>query len=470
MRRYLIVLVGVLTFSAARAKPPVSGSVKPLSLEEALRYAEKNQNKIKNALLDQQSSLAKSKEITGLAYPQIKGKGGINYSPLVAAFEVPNFIKTAIVGDSAAGIPGLVQKKYLDSLAVVNYPNTIPLAFQPKWSSTATLEASQILFDPSVMVALQARQALKELSEKSVALTVQDVKVAVTKSYYNILIAEKQRALVDQNVIRMQQMEHETREIYKAGLAEKIDVDRVTVIVNNLQTQRIRLQQMVSLAYLSLKFQMGMPLEEQIALTDSLTDDYLGNDLLEAQLNYQARGEFQLLEVQNRFLSYDVKRYKLAWLPTLALFGNYGYTLYNADRLFDPKDSWQKSALIGASLNVPIFDGFQRKQKLRQAEIAVEKNENDIEQLKNALTLEKENARIMLGNNVLALQNQKANMKLAEEVYNTARVKYKEGVGSSLEVINAESSLKEAQTNYFSALYDVITARVDLQKALGQLQ
>lgn len=465
MRRYILLFTAVL----ALAQTSLHAQEQSMSLEECLRYAERNQVKIKNSLLDEQSTIAKNREITGMAYPQIKGKGGISYAPLVAAFAVPNFIKTSIAGDAGTGQPGLVDAQYLDSATVAQTPNTIPLAFQPKWTTTATLEGSQILFDPTVMVALQARKVLEELASKSVSLTRQDVKVAVTKAYYNVLIAEKQRILVDQNISRMQQMEFETNEIFKSGLAEKIDVDRITVVLNNLQTQKIRLNQMIGLAYLSLKFQMGMPLNTALVLTDSLSDKTLSSDLLTRELDFNTRNEYQMLQLQHKLYGYDVKRYKMGWIPTLSLFANYGYTLYNDSPLFDAKDNWQKSALIGTSLNIPIFDGLQRRNKLKQAQITLLKNENDIENLKMALTLEQENARIGLSNNVLALENQRKNMTLAEDVYNTARIKYKEGVGSSLEVMNAESSLKEAQTNYFTALYDVISAQVDLQKALGQL-
>lgn len=466
MRRYLFSLLMMTTILPFTLQAQDTAR---LSLEDCLKFAERNQIKIKNSILDQQSSLAKNREITGMAYPQLKANGGINYAPLVAAFEVPNFIKTAIVGDPSTGQPGLVDNQYLDPDVVAHTPNTIPLSFQPKWTTTGSLEGSQILFDPSIMVALQARKALEELAAKSVEITVLDVKVAVSKSYYNVLVAEKQKSLIDQNISRMEQMEYETSEIYKNGFAEKIDVDRITVTLNNLRTQKIRIDQMIKLAYLSLKFQMGMSLYQPIVLTDSLSENNITGELLQQDLDFNSRNEFQLLQVQKKLYSYDVKRYKMGWIPSLSLFGNYGYTLYNSERLFKTGDTWQKSALIGASINVPIFDGFQRRNKLKQAQITLEKNENDIENMKMALTLENENARITLRNNVLALENQKKNMQLAEEVYNTARIKYKEGVGSSLEVMNAESSLKEAQTNYFTALYDVTTSRVDLQKALGQI-
>jgi outer membrane protein TolC len=452
--RRLLILIASLPFALHAQE------AQRMSLEDCLRYAAQNQIKIKNALLDQQSTLAKNREVTGMAYPQINAKGGINYAPLVAAFEIPDFISGAI--------KGAVQSQYLND-TFRNAPiGTLPLAFQPKWTTTGTLEASQILFDPSVLVALQARKTLEELAAKSVDITVQDVKVAVTKAYYNVLIAEKQQGLVEQNLTRLQQMEHEMNEYYKAGFREKIDVDRITVALNNLKTQQIRIDQAIGLARLSLKYQMGMPLQTPIALADSLSDNSLNSDLLVDELDFNARNEFELLQIQNRLYSYDVKRYRLGWIPTLSFFGNYGYTLYNQAKLFEPGGNWQKSALLGVSLNVPIFDGFQRRNRLKQAEITLQKNENDIENLKMGLGLEEQTAKISLRNNLLTLANQRSNMELAEEVYNTARIKYNEGVGSSLEVMDAESALREAQTNYFTALYDAMTARVDLQKALGQ--
>lgn len=459
MRRYLFRL---LTLSALLPLNLWAQDTTRLTLEECLRYAEKNQVKIKNAILDQQSSDARNREVTGLAYPKVNAKGGLNYAPLVAAFQVPDFISGAI--------KNAVQPQYLDPAFRDAPVGTLPLAFQPRWTTTGTLEASQLLFDPSVMVALQARKALEELAAKNVDLTIQDVKVAVTKAYYNILVAEKQQLLVVQNITRLEQMEHEMNEYYKAGFREKIDVDRITVALNNLRTQDIRIKQMIGLAYLSLKFQMGMPLERPIALADALSENGIASDILVRDLDFNARIEYQLLQIQNRLNAYDVKRYKLGWLPTLSLFGNYGYTLYNSDRLFMQGDQWQRSAMIGTSLNIPLFDGMQRRNKLRQAQFTLQKTENDLENLRMALRLEQENARISLRNNLLALENQRNNMQLAEEVYNTARIKYNEGVGSSLEVMDAESSLREAQTNYFTALYEVMTSRVDLQKALGQFK
>lgn len=462
MRGYLLI-IAVVALSAYTAK--AQEETPSMSLEECLQYAAHNQVKIKNAMLDYKSAIAKNKEVTGSAYPQVTAKGGLNYAPLVAAFAVPNFIKTIVAGD--ATMPGLVNDAALNQDVVNAMPDEMALAFQPKWTTTGSVELSQMLFNPSLTIALKARKTLEELAEKSVDLTTQDVKVAVSKAYYNILIAEKQQELIRKNIDRLEQMESETKDIYKAGFVEKIDIDRLTVALNNLRTQNIKVKQMIELAYLSLKFQMGMPLEEQISLSDTLTENAMTSSLLTEELDFNTRKEFQLLQIQNKLYNMDVTRYKMGWLPTLNFFGNYGYTLYNMARLFDPQDQWQKSSMLGLNLNMPLFTGFQRKNQLKQAQYTLEKNKNDMDNLKMALTLEKENARITLRNNLLALENQKENMQLAEEVYNTARIKYKEGVGSNLEVMDAEAALKEAQTNYFSALYDVMTSKVDLQKALG---
>ncbi|OSZ82362.1 hypothetical protein CAP35_03580 [Chitinophagaceae bacterium IBVUCB1] len=441
------------------------GQENKLSLDDCIAYALKHQAKMKNARLDQKSSLARNKEVTGLALPNLKLSGGINYAPLVAAFDVPNFIKFGVIGTGRGD--NLVDPSVINQNTTS--PDIISLAFQPKWTTNPQAEVSQILFDPGVMVALQARKRLEELAQKSLDLTEEQLRVAVIKAYYNVLIAEKRKGLLDQNVTRITQLEKETKAIFETGFAEKLDVDRVTIALTNLKTEENRVKQLVDLTYMALKFQIGMPLDRLISLTDTLSDSYIDKEILTHSLDFEKRKEFQLMQIQNKLYRYDLKRYKLGGLPTLVAFGNYGYTMFNSKNLFDDADKWQRSALLGIKLTIPVFDGMQRRNKMLQSKYALEKNENDIENLKYALEMEKESARISFESNISSLDNQRKNMKLAEEVYHTSQIKYKEGIGSNLEVMNAESALKEAQTNYFSALYDVINTRIDLQKALGEL-
>lgn len=469
MRRSLLFSLALITLLLPTQSFAQTDETIALSLEEAIDYAMKNQKDMKNAILDQKSSLAKNREVTGLALPNLNANGNVSYAPLVAGFLVDNFIKTAIVGTPDGTQPGLVKSDALNQQAVQYTPDQINFALQPKWTTTAKAELTQVLFDPSIMVALQARKALENVAVETIEMTEVQLKASVTKSYYDVLIAEKRKALVDKNVERISELERETRKTYEVGLAEKIDVDRITVSLNNLKAQQTTTNQMVQVAYMSLKFQTGMDLHQDIILTDELRDEEISAELLTHPFDFNNRAEYRLLETQSKLLSYDVKRYKLGWLPTLSAFGNYGYTLYNMNKLYEKGDQWQKSAMLGVQLNVPIFDGFQRKNKRLQAVYALEKNKNELENLRSGLELERLNAQIALRSNISNLENQRANMQLAEEVYDISRTKYKEGVGSSLEVMDAETALKEAQTNYFSALYDAITAKINLQKALGEL-
>jgi outer membrane protein TolC len=432
---------------------------KQLSLDESIEFALRNKAAMKNARIDQLSTDAQIKEITGLALPNLKATGGVNYAPNVPGFIVPNF---------TLGFIPYVNPSALNNDAISNAEKNIRFAIQPRWTTTAQLELTQILFDPSVLVALQGRTKLRELAAKNVQLSEQDTKINVTKAYYDVLIANRRMELIDQNVIRIGEIERETKVIYQNGFAEKIDVDRITVTLNNLKTEQIRIKQLVDLTYMNLKFQIGMPLDQPIILTDSLSENKLEEELLSEEFNVRNRKEYQLVELQKDLSLYDLKRYKLGGLPSLALFGNYGYVLYNAERFLNKGDEFQTSSLVGVRLTVPIFDGLQRRNKVKQAQFTVQKNENTLQDLRLGLQLESESARITLTSSLAALENQRANMRLAENVYNIARTKYKEGVGSSLEVIDAESSLKEAQVNYFSALYDVMNARISFQKALGE--
>lgn len=160
----------------------------------------------------------------------------------------------------------------------------------------------------------------------------------------------------------------------------------------------------------------------------------------------------------------------MSYLPTVSAFMNYGK---NAGRdqfnFFDAHEPWFSTWIVGLNVSVPIFDGFQRKNQVKEARLAVEKNNIQLEGLKQSINFEVQQSETSLRNDIINLSSQEENMKLAESVYDAAKKKYEAGVGSNLEVVNAESDLKQAQTNYFSALYDAIIAKIDYEKALGKI-
>ncbi|MBS0028630.1 TolC family protein [Chitinophaga sp. 22321] len=417
-----------------------------LSAQEAVDYALANQSAVKTAKLDELIQLAKNKEISGMALPSITGAGSYQYNPIVQKqmFNAKNF-----------GAP-------TDSFTAIS--------FQLAHNMLGEVKLTQTLFDPSVLVALQARKTLETLVSQGVAKSKIDVKSNVYKAYYNVLSANKALDILSENITSLEKILSETKEIYKNGLVEKLDVDRLVVQYTNLQTEQTKLRNLVELGTASLKYQMGMPLKQAITLRDTLSTEKIVADVLDMdKFDYSQRIEYQLLETQKKANEYDLKRYKLKGLPSLQLFASTG-ALRGSDKFdYFQGPMWYGYVNTGLNLSLPIFTGFQRKRQVDQAWLAVKKSEVAIENAKLGIDLEREQSASTFRNNVLTLEAQEKNMELAKDVHHTTQIKYREGVGSSLEMTTAENDLLTAQNNYFTALFNAIVAKIDLLKSYGKL-
>lgn len=460
----VIKIVSVLILVSSFCSSSYAQNVNRFSLQQCIDYALQHQTQIKSAQIDVKSTLAQNKEITGRALPQVSANGNLQYLPRIPTQFIPDFISPAVYGV-------LIKEGVLPSDTKVPSGGIFPAAFGTKYSADASVSISQILFDGSVFVALQAKETVEELSRKSLQQTKRDVKVAVSKAYYNVLISKKQMALIHANIDRIKKLLHDTKIMYKNGFAEQLDIDRINVQLNNLKTQKVKLLNLLAVSDQLLKFQMGMPLDSLLTLTDTLSMASLKGALQDSTgFTYDQRIEYSLLKTQKRANEYNLKRYKMAALPSLSVFMNYGKNAgRNEFNFFDKDEPWFTTWIVGLSIDVPIFDGFQRKSRAKQARLSIEKNKIQLEGLEQSIDLQINQSGTTLRNNIINLESQEDNMKLAEKVYETAKKKYEQGVGSNIEVINAENDLVQAQTNYFSALYDAIIAKIDYKKALGRL-
>jgi outer membrane protein len=451
LQRKLIGLLGAMMPLAAgvyaQQKPTVTTDVQPLSIQQAIDYALANRNTIKTAKLDELIALARNKEVAGMALPNLSATGSFQDNPVI-------------------------QKQLIDAS---NFSDTIPkgtlvpFAFGLKYNATGQMNLQQVLFDPSVMVALQARKTLEELANKNVVKTEIDVKSDVYQSYYQVLSAQKAHKFLSENITRLDKMLGETKEIYNNGLAEKLDVDRLTVQVTNLRTEERKLANSIDVTIATLKYQIGMPLKQQIILTDTLDVNQVKNIGEDGSFTYNNRIEFQMLDAQKRANEYDLKRYKLAHLPTLAAFANAGASRQSNTFNYFKSEMWYGYVAWGLNLNVPIFNGNQRRRQTDQAFLRLEKSEVDLDNIRQVIDMERETSAITFKNNVLTLDAQDQNMHLAQDVLESTRIKYREGVGSSIEMITAENDLLTAQSNYFSALYEAIKAKIAYLKANAKL-
>lgn len=437
------------------------------NLDQCVSYALKNQTKMKNAHYDEELQHQKNNEVIGIALPQVKVNGQFQY-----LFIIPKQRAAADAFDFGSSL----------SFFKIDTPAYQAYLQQPrrKYSEfqfglplnlSAGVQASQLLFDAGVFVALKARKSLEELSILNTKRTEEDIRVAVSKAYYNCIIAEKRITLLDENIKLLTTIENTTRKLHEEGFAEKIDADRLTVQRNNLQIEKEKISNLIELSYQLLKFQMGMPLSEVLKLQDNLTLETLKTGLeLDQVVDYSRRTEMDLMKTIRRLNGYDYERYQKGYLPSVAavLSGSYGTQTQSVADLF--KYSYFPTGAFVLSASMPLYDGNTRRSKMNQARLNIMKNDNDMEAFKQAVDLESSSARTQLKNSLMSLDNQQKNIDLAQKVYTVAQKKYKEGVGTNIEIIQAETALKDAQTNYFNSLFEAVIAKIDFQKSLGLLK
>lgn len=446
--------------------------VHQLTLQQSVELALKNVIELKNLNLDYKNAVYRNREITAGALPQISGSVTGQHFFSVPVSVLPNFIGPAtyqVLADEG------VKNGNGQPIQPVN-PNDLPpiqAQFGVPWSVSAGFTVQQLLFQPDVFVGLQARDAALDYAKLNIAVANDKVKQNVQNSYYLILVSNQQLELLNEGVKRLEKLLSDAEQIYKNGFTEKLDLDRTRVALNNLKATRQQLINTVQLANALLKFNMGINQKDSVVLTDKLTDETLKNNLLEEMsFTYENRNEIKLLKTVEQLQRLDLKRNQLQYAPTIAAYWNYSR---NAQRReFDIFKSgsaypWFPSSIAGLSINIPIWSSGARKNKILQSKITVEKATNTIEQVKQGIDLEIEQAKINYRNSILDLDAQKDNMELAKSVYNTTKKKYEQGLASNQDVLLAESELQSAQGNYFRSLYNAVIAQVAYKRAVGSL-
>ena len=428
----------------ANAAATAARPIHEFSLAEAIDYSAKNSVLVKNALLDYQIQVQSNRATTSQALPQVTGNLGIT-----DYIQIPTTL-----------LPG----------EFFNQPGTfIPVKFGTKWNSTGGVTLSQVLFDGQVFVGLQARQASLDYYRKRQEITEQLLRANIHKIYYQLLIGKWQIEQIDANITNQESLLHNSTEMFKNGFAEQLDVDKATVQLANLESEKIQTVYNISNGYLGLKVLMGMPVQDSLRLTDTLTYEMVRDAVLNDNYKYTDRRDFQLLQINRQLNEYNVKQYKKEYIPTAKLNANYAQNQYVNSFDLGQKNSWYPTSYVGVSVNVPIFDGFYKDANVRQAKLKLQQTLNNMDSLKIRIDNDVEEAQLRFTAALATLDYQKKNMDLSERVYAQTRKKYEQGLGSNQEITTALSDQKTAQANYFNALYSAIAARVDYLNAIGKL-
>lgn len=460
-----IVALVAMFYSKVKAQQPVN--VHAFSIQQCVDYAHQHNVQVKNALLDYQIQVQTNRGITAAAYPQLSASASTTFYPKVPVQVFPNFIAAATYGvlqqegvKNGAGQPIVAPGDF----------GYVAAAFGTKWAANGGVNFSQILFDGQVFVGLQARKASLDYASVSAALTEENVKVNVYKVYYQLAVSKTQMQQIDANIALASKMLHDTKALFENGFQEKLDVDKVTVQLANLQTLKVKTQNSIDNGYAGLKFLIGMPEKDSLVLTDEVTEDNIKNSTLQPwDSTYTDRKEFQTLQYANELNAYNVKRYKYMYIPTARLTSTYAEQAARNKFNFFGKGDWYPSWFIGLNINIPIFDGFEKDANIKKARLQMQQTQNQLEYLKISIDNDVVTARNSFKSALITLDYQKKNMELAQQVYDQTKKKYEVGTGSNLEVNTAQTDLITAQTNYVSAMYDAVVARVDYLKAIGKL-
>ena len=449
-RIWIVILALFPVFGMAQRRTAVIDTAKiskhEFSVQQAIDYARKNNLQVKNALLNVQIQEQTNRDVTSAALPQISASGSYTYNAKLPVSLVP--------AEFFGGQPGTFEK----------------IAFGLKHNATGGVQLNQLLFDGQVFVGLQARETVLKFQEKNVEVTEEMIKTNIYKIYYQLVVSKQQVELLDANIERFGKLLKDTKIIQENGFAEKLDVDKVSVALTNLQTEKIKALNQIENGYMGLKLLMGMPVREELVLTDTLSYDQIKDDVLDpGSFDYADRKEYQYSELGIKLNEFNIRRYKLSRYPTLSLNGYYNKNAQRNSFNFFKGGDWFDISAVTLNLHIPIFTGFSTKAKIQKAKLELQQSVNQQEYLKISIDNDIQVAKNNFRSATSTMDFQKKNMELAESVYQQTKKKYEAGTGSQTEINTAQTDLKTAQTNYITALYDAIIAKVDLLTATGKL-
>jgi outer membrane protein TolC len=427
------------------------------TLKEAIAYSQTKSNIVRTAELDIMRAKAEVQEYTSVGIPKLNAQIEYNYFIHLPTQLIPN---DAFAFELPPQIPPMPDPE----------PGYMETQFGTRNNLTFSLNLNTLIVDGSYFVGLKASKGLLEMTKRQAELSKYDIRHTVVKAYLTVLIAEENKKVIENNIRNLNTIKTETQAFYENGLVEQLDVERLELSISNLEIELIALTRQVELAYNVLKFQMNYPLENQIALSDKLDALMLVPETedLEGTINTDQRIETDILKQTIRLNELNTKRFNLGYMPTLQAFAVHQQVLQR-DNLFDgDAPGFFPTTIVGLQLNVPIFDGLDKAAKIKKSIIDVEKFKLQLNDLERGIELEVKNTRSAFMNAQIRLKNQDKNLALAKKILDTTRIKYKEGVGSSMEMTQAEQELYRTQANRLNALYELVVAKADLDKALGK--
>lgn len=426
----------------------VTASAQTFSLKQCLDYAKGNNSNIKISYLNYEISEKQISEQIGTSMPQINFTGTLDDKLKITTQMLPG---------EMLGKPGTV----------------IPVKMGTKYNSTAGFSLTQKIFDPSFWVALKGARLARSLTDMNIKKTDEDVTYEVSTAYYRALIINRQLANIQSILAASEKLLKATELRYSNGMAKKLDVDRIRVSFNNTKSLLDQTELNYRQALNNLKLKIGMPVENTLTPVDSLNENFsvFSEKAQSGETeSFKNRIDYQLkltnVEVQKTYK----QNYMAAYLPTLSFNASYNFQAMRQEfNIFDFSKQWFSSATIGLELKIPIFSGFSKLSRVQQAKLNVDIANETLKLAEQSIKVEQSNYSIQYTTAMDNIRSQKETLDLAESVYSNTQMEFQQGAASANDLVQAESSLKESQNQYYNKLLSLYTARLDLEKSQGTI-
>lgn len=444
-------------------------NTKAYSLKAAQDQAIQNNVQMKLAALDLQISKKTVQNVTAMGLPQIGATGSFNHF-----IDIP----TSVVPADAFGFPDWFNQWVNDVAQTTsidpNYPAAsgsefTELQFGSKYNSTVGISVNQLIFDGSYIIGLRAAKSFVQVQEQALSKTEIEVKAMVTQAYYSVLIADENVKILESNLNSITETFEDSKVLFSNGFIEQIALDQIKLLTSNLGIRHKTAGEQLEISKKLLYFQMGLPLNSTISLSDDL--DALATisnaDTSGIKFIHESHIDFQMAQTQVKLMELNKKKEQFTYLPTLGGFFNHQQNAFNND-LSLLGSSWYPTTLWGLSLNVPIWGGFGKAAKVKIAGYELEKAQLQQSQVADGLLLKEASARVSYTSALSIYLNQKDNLALAETIRTKMGIKFKEGLASSMELSQAENQFFSTQSAYIQSVFSLLNANIELQKALGE--
>lgn len=448
-RTKLCVLLIMASVSTIYAQP--SG---PMSLKGCLEYSLDNNSALKKDRLGIEAARQSKKEVVGGMLPQINAQSGFTYNIQKTTVAMPNFMQS------------MLPESMRDPNADKYFTVTMGMDMSANWGVSLT----QQLLNFSLFNAIAIAGVAEELSESGAEADREDLIAKTATLYYNAQILQYSMSLFDESLEVMRRMSDVMESSRSNGIVRNVDADRIEVTRINLETEKSSLMQALQVQLNLLKLQMGFPMDEPIEL-ETADIDYLESMIFTESLrtyNVEEQTPFKMLKTQQTLLGLQKKAAVSESLPMLSFSANYSQN-YMGDHFYGETYHQFPISMVSLNLRVPIFGGMSRSAKIKKADIELKKSTEDERMLVQSLTMGYNNARMQMDQNRSTIDSQRRNKELAQEVLRVTESNYNEGISSLSDLLNASSSLIQAQMNYINALSSSVKACIDLKKADGTI-